>query len=139
MLIEPSNIEFSRIQKQIELAPKYYNDMEIINSLYHASALLLPHRKYALVSGEFRSDTHTVYLGSGTENWDPATVYSEAKLVRFSDWPLPKPWLPIPESQRIELQPKCHILPGGGEDCTARSIWNGFYTDFKKKREEVCR
>ena len=139
MLIEPSQIEFSRIQKQTELASKNDYDMEIVNNLYRTSALILPHRNYDLVSGEFRSNSHTGYLGSDIESWDPATIYSEAKLVHFSDWPLPKPWLPIPESQRVDMQPKCDLLPGGGEDCTARSIWNGLYTDFKRKREEVCR
>lgn len=139
MLIEPSDAEFSRIQEQIRAASKNDYDMEIVNYLYNASALILPHRKYDLISGEFRRDTHGWYLGSDVEIWDPAKVYSEAKLVHFSDWPLPKPWLPIPENKRIEIQPKCYALPNGEEDCTARIIWNGLYTDFKKKREEVCK
>ncbi|RTE81857.1 hypothetical protein BHE90_003587 [Fusarium euwallaceae] len=138
MLIEPSKTEFDRVQAKIDSAPSEVYDMEIINSLYRESALILPHRRYAMLTGEFREHSHAKYLGSDVEVWDPAVAYSEAKLIHFSDWPLPKPWRPIMEEQRLEIQPDCTNRTDGTEDCTARTIWNSLYTDFKKKREEVC-
>ncbi|KAI9147821.1 Glucose N-acetyltransferase 1 [Paramyrothecium foliicola] len=138
MLIEPSHSEFARIQKKIKSASENEYDMEIINQLYRNSALVLPHRKYALLSGEFRNHDHSWYLGSDDEIWNPVAAYNEAKSIHFSDWPLPKPWLPIPVDQREEIQPNCTVLANGEEDCTERVIWNGLYTDFKKKRKEVC-
>ncbi|WAO89050.1 Glucose N-acetyltransferase 1 [Fusarium falciforme] len=138
VLIEPSDVEFKRIQDKIQAASGDDYDMEIVNYLYRESALVLPHRRYDLLTGEFRGDNHSKYLGSDVEVWDPAAAYSEAKLVHFSDWPLPKPWLPTPEDVRIKIQPDCKNTTEGIEDCTARIIWNSFYTDFKTKREEVC-
>ncbi|KAI8672061.1 hypothetical protein NCS56_00668400 [Fusarium sp. Ph1] len=138
MLIEPSKAEFDRVIAKINSASSEEYDMEIVNSLYRESALILPHRRYAMLTGEFRENNHAKYLGSDVEVWDPAVAYSEAKLIHFSDWPLPKPWLPISEEQRLDIQPGCTNRTDGSEDCTARAIWNSLYTDFKKKREEVC-
>ncbi|RMJ18837.1 hypothetical protein CDV36_001482 [Fusarium kuroshium] len=138
MVIEPSHVEFERAMDKTNSASGREYDMEIINSLYHDNALVIPHRRYAMLTGEFRSDNHTKYLGSEVEVWDPAMAYSEAKLIHFSDWPLPKPWLPISKEQRAKFQPNCINTADGTEDCTARTIWNSLYTDFKKKRKQVC-
>ncbi|KAM6527763.1 N-acetylglucosaminyltransferase [Fusarium falciforme] len=138
MVLEPSQVEFDRVMDKINSASGREYDMEIINSLYRDSALILPHRGYAMLTGEFRSDNHTMYLGSDAEIWDPAMAYSESKLIHFSDWPLPKPWLSMSEEQRTKLQPDCTTTIDGIEDCTARIIWNSLYTDFKKKRKQVC-
>lgn len=138
MLIEPSKVEFARIEEKIKSASINDYDMEIVNYLYHDSALVLPHRPYDMISGEFRTEDHAKYLGSDVEVWNPAAVYNEAKLVHFSDWPLPKPWLPDPQNLQIEIQPNCTTTTDGLEDCSARIIWNSFYTDFKNKRKEVC-
>ncbi|KAG4275389.1 hypothetical protein FPRO04_14407 [Fusarium proliferatum] len=138
MLIEPSEVEFARIMSKMDSASSSDYDMEIINSLYRNNALVLPHRHYALLTGEFRSESHAKYLGSDVEPWDPARAYNEAKLVHFSDWPFPKPWLHTNEELRLKLQLKCMNAGGGAVDCTARIIWNSFYTDFQKKRKEIC-
>lgn len=135
MLIEPSKVEFDRVLSKINSASTEEYDMEIINSLYRQSALVLPHRRYAMLTGEFRGHDHAKYLGSDVAVWDPAAAYSEAKLIHFSDWPLPKPWLPITEKQRLDIQPDCANRTDGTEDCTARTIWNSLYTDFKTKRK----
>lgn len=135
MLIEPSEVEFARIMSEMDAASSNDYDMEIINSLYRNNAMVLPHRRYALLTGEFRSESHAKYLGSEIEPWDPARAYSEAKLVHFSDWPLPKPWLHMDEELRLALQPNCTNTTGGAADCTARIIWNSFYTDFQMKRK----
>ncbi|KAK2470588.1 hypothetical protein H9L39_17776 [Fusarium oxysporum f. sp. albedinis] len=135
MLIEPSEVEFARIMSEMDAASSNDYDIEIINSLYRNNAMVLPHRRYALLTGEFRSESHAKYLGSEIEPWDPARAYSEAKLVHLSDWPLPKPWLHIDEELRLELQPNCTNTTGDVVDCTARIIWNSFYTDFQMKRK----
>lgn len=137
MLIQPSETEFSRIMERVQSVKSGEYDMEIVNQLYGDSALIFPHRRYDLLSGEFRNDKHAHYLGSELETWDPAAAYSEAKLIHFSDWPLPKPWKPMPEEDRLAAQPNCTQTTSGEEDCTATIIWNSLYTDFRTKRK-VC-
>ncbi|KAF4948017.1 hypothetical protein FGADI_10012 [Fusarium gaditjirri] len=134
MLIQPSDTEFSRIMERVQSVKPGEYDMEIVNQLYGDSALIFPHRRYDLLSGEFRNDKHAHYLGSELETWDPAAAYSEAKLIHFSDWPLPKPWKPVLEEDRLAAQPNCSRTTSGEEDCTARIIWNSLYTDFRAKR-----
>ncbi|KAF5604074.1 GNT1 alphan-acetylglucosamine transferase [Fusarium pseudocircinatum] len=138
MLIQPSEKELFRIMERVESVKPGEYDMEIVNQLYGDSALVFPHRRYALLSGEFRNEEHAHYIGSELETWDPAAVYSEAKLIHFSDWPLPKPWKLMLEEDRLAAQPNCTQTTGGEEDCTARIIWNSLYTDFKAKRKEIC-
>ncbi|KAF9777457.1 N-acetylglucosaminyltransferase [Fusarium sp. DS 682] len=135
ILIQPSETEFARILVKVDSASSDDYDMEIVNYLYRDSALVLPHRPYDMLTGEFRADNHSRYLGSDIEPWNAAAAYNEAKLVHFSDWPLPKPWLETPDDVRLQLQPNCTTLSDGAEDCTARTIWNSFYTDFKRKRK----
>ncbi len=93
MLLQPSEFEFRRVVKHIETAASNDYDMEIVNTLYRDSALLLPHRPYNLLTGEFRNiepNTHDKYLGNDEEQWDPQAAYEEAKFLHFSDWPYPK-------------------------------------------------
>lgn len=90
MLIQPSKLEFGRIMDAINNASSKDYDMEIMNNLYRDSALVLPHRPYDLLTGEFRGNNHTAYLGNQLEEWDPYAVKAEAKYLHFSDWPVPK-------------------------------------------------
>lgn len=135
ILIQPSEIEFSRIMAKIDSASNNDYDMEIVNELYGHSAMVLPHRPYDMITGEYREDNHSKYLGSDAESWDPVAAYNEAKLIHFSDWPVPKPWIPTPEDIRLKIQPACSISINGTEDCTTRIIWNSFYSDFRLKRK----
>jgi len=136
VLIEPSEFEFKRIQDAFAQRGLDDFDMEIVNKLYGNDSIVLPHRKYDLVTGEFRSGDHARYLGSKEEVWDPRKVIDEAKFVHFSDWPMPKPWLPHTNETERELQPKCEET-GKGEDCRARDIWLHLYADFVERRK-VC-
>ncbi|KAG5742844.1 hypothetical protein H9Q70_014434 [Fusarium xylarioides] len=138
MLIQPSESEFSRIMQRVQSVKSGEYDMKIVNELYGDSALVFPHRHYDLLSGEFRNDKHAHYLGSELETWDPASAYSEAKLIHFSDWPLPKPWKPMSEDERLRAQPNCTQTTSGEENCTARIIWNSLYIDFRKRRKQIC-
>ncbi|GIZ43928.1 hypothetical protein CKM354_000713700 [Cercospora kikuchii] len=148
LLIQPSAVEFNRILNAFDTRLEADYDMEIINHLYNSSAMVLPHRPYNLLSGEFKLD-HAAYLGSSSEIWDPDLIINEAKYVHFSDWPLPKPWIIADEETVENVMPQCVVLDtrksvfeGVGnevvEDCRDREIWLGLYADFKRRRQEVC-
>jgi alpha-N-acetylglucosamine transferase len=138
ILLQPDATEFERIvEKTFAAGPNDY-DMEIVNDLYLDSATILPHRRYDLLTAEFRSQDHALYLGSEREQWDPVAVLDEAKFVHFSDWPVPKPWIPMDGSMRNQKQPDCVKDETGRDSCTEREIWNGFYKDFLVHRKEVC-
>lgn len=145
-VIEPSYREYSSLREdikpassgQIEMnltANRY--DMEVLNARYGDSALVLPHRQYGLVSGEFRTKKHERFLGSSHEEWNPDKALSEAKFVHFSDWPLPKPWVMWPQAQLAELQPACDNKPGTMEEsgCRDREVWKELYNDFRRRRK----
>lgn len=135
MLVTPSHAEFARIMRSIKDGSRDEYDMEIVNTLYRDSAVVLPHCAYDMLSAEFRSTNHTRYLGSADEKWDPVAAYNEAKMVHFSDWPVPKPWKVAPPSLKLKHQPKC---PEGEDECPDRRLWNSLYEDFSAKRREVC-
>ncbi|TAQ88022.1 hypothetical protein B7494_g3637 [Chlorociboria aeruginascens] len=136
VLIEPSVEEFTRIQLAINDATTTDFDMEIVNNLYGADCMIIPHRRYDLLTGEFRSKgTHKTYLGNEYEQWDPVKMLAEAKFLHFSDWPVPKPWITAAPNIISEHQPTCDAYDEGEEDCRARDMWLGFYSDFKTRRE----
>lgn len=113
VLVEPSHTEFSRIQEAFSSHSDTEYDMEIVNTLYGANCIVIPHRKYDLLTGEFGNTDHSRYLGSEKEEWDPQEVLREAKFVHFSDWPLPKPWLGVSEMQIKAKQPNCREMVEG--------------------------
>lgn len=119
-------------------------DMELLNARYSEDALVLPHRAYALVTGEFRrtgKHNHTRYLGNEYEDWDAQAALEEAKLIHFSDWPLPKPWIMWPNSLMREMRPECDFENNTPNErgCENRKIWMALYDDFRRRRKEVCR
>lgn len=122
-------------------------DMEVLNHRYGSSAMVLPHRPYALLSAEFRRHDHSAYLGSTdapaseTSIWNAGDVLSEAKLVHFSDWPLPKPWVMWPHDAVTEMQPDCDMLDVGNYQysCREREIWRDLYNDFRRRRKDHCK
>ncbi|RAH50985.1 nucleotide-diphospho-sugar transferase [Aspergillus brunneoviolaceus CBS 621.78] len=116
-------------------------DMELMNERYGDSALVLPHRQYGLITGEFRADDHRAFLGNDWEAWDPERVLSEAKLVHFSDWPLPKPWIMWPQELLADMLPKCKVKPGTLQEsgCKDREIWKKLYDDYRRRRRDVCK
>ncbi|KAK0658686.1 family 8 putative glycosyltransferase [Cercophora samala] len=139
MLVEPSTDEFQRVLDATNEGGEDEYDMEILNTLYQDSALVIPHRRYALLTQVFRWEDgeHAKYLGNDREEWDPVEVFNEAKYLHFSDWPLPKPWLGVADDLRVKLEPKCRVKDGL-ESCVERDIWNGIYRDFHERRQRVC-
>ncbi|KAF2266161.1 nucleotide-diphospho-sugar transferase [Lojkania enalia] len=143
MVIKPDLDEFAKFKKIIkdgasdELVRANKFDMELLNDRFADSAMVLPHRPFALLTGEFRRHNHSEYLGSLDAKWDAEKVYNEAKLIHFSDWPLPKPWIMWPYEGLAEIQPDC----GGSQDgtCQERQIWKGLYEDFRQRRKDICK
>ena len=90
LLLRPSNYEFDRVMNATQDAGNNDYDMDILNTLYQDSAMILPHRPYDLLTGEFRGDDHQKYLRDQQQQWDPDAILKEAKFLHFSDWPLAK-------------------------------------------------
>ncbi|KAF1956745.1 glucose N-acetyltransferase 1 [Byssothecium circinans] len=143
MVIKPDMAEFNRFKTIIsggghpDLVNAHKFDMELINDRFEESAMVLPHRPYALLSGEFRNQNHSAYLGNTFEEWSAEKALKEAKLVHFSDWPLPKPWIMWPLQGLAEVQPDCNGSHEG--TCEDRKVWKGLYEDFRQRRKDVCR
>ncbi len=143
IVVKPSLVELEKFKRRMEeggditLVKMHRYDMEILNERFEESALVLPHRPYALRTAEFRRHNHSDYLGGVDETWDAEKVYKEGKIIHFSDWPLPGPWVMWSEEALEEMQPDC----GGShkETCAERRIWKGLYEDFRKRRKDVCK
>ncbi|THW96499.1 nucleotide-diphospho-sugar transferase [Aureobasidium pullulans] len=135
VVIEPSALEFERIQHAFEHRTMIEFDMEIMNKLHSQDCLILPHRRYDLVTGEFRSKEHDRYLGSSNEVWDARKVLEEVSYLHFSDWPYPKPWSEYSDVTHAKLQPPCQESFQGEEDCSTRDVWNEIYLDFMQRRQ----
>lgn len=145
LLLEPSAHEFDRVEKAIAAAAPTDYDMEILNTLYRDTALVLPHKIYDLYTREFTpqrdtGENHERYLGDESARWDPDIALKTAKFIHFSDWPLPKPWLRADPELIDKVKPPCETDSATGQttDCRDQEIWLGFYDDFKRRRSEVC-
>ena len=137
VMLEPSYKEFTRLTDAAQEARKEGRefDMDILNHFYGDSATVLSHRKYGLISGEFRSQNHEYFLGHPNEKWDPQRVLDEVSLIHFSDWPVPKPWVMWPRNVLNEKQPKCKQENAGRPDCRDQKIWLALYDDFRHRRK----
>ncbi|KAG8626013.1 hypothetical protein KVT40_006414 [Elsinoe batatas] len=132
MLIRPSPAGFAKVN----------STWRLINSLYGSTAGVLPHRGWDLLSGEFRQQDHSRYLGPAAgqgdgERWNATRELKEAKYVHFPDWPMPKPWLATGEEVEGVL-PACRQKEGEREDCGDREAWGWLYRDFLERRGKVC-
>ena len=138
VLVEPSEVEFARIEHAFSNRRLSEFDKEIVNDLYGQQCLVIPHRRYDMQTGEFRGKNHANYLGSNHDVWTAAGALAEAKFIHFSDWPVPKPWKLIPEDTLEEKQPDCRETVDGAQDCSDREAWLGLYEDFRRRRARVC-
>jgi alpha-N-acetylglucosamine transferase len=138
MVIQPSQKEFGRIQHAFAHRNVTDFDMEIVNNIYGKEHIVLPPRKYNLITGEFRNNEHRRYLGSATEEWSARQALQEAKYLHFSDWPYPKPWSEYSHVTHDKLQPACEITLGGEEDCSSRDVWDEIYDEFLSRRQVSC-
>ncbi|GLA12454.1 N-acetylglucosaminyltransferase [Aspergillus niger] len=140
MLIQPSTDEFNRLLEEIWDNPSEEYDMEIVNKLYEDDTLVIPHRPYMLLTGEFRAKNHEAYLGNTYESWDAEKILRTAKYLHFSDWPVPKPWVAATQHVIEQTQPPCEVNPATGQrdDCHLREIWLGMYKEFMTRRQSIC-
>lgn len=55
--------------------------------------------------------------------------------------PLPKPWIMWPYEAIGELQPTCEGTDVGNTvySCREREIWKQLYTDFRRRRKDLCK
>ena len=104
VIVEPSDFEFHRVLDSFSRRQDDDFDMEIVNELYGKDCMIIPHRRYNLITGEFHEKEHHRYPGSKEEIWDPQKVLEEAEFVHFFDWPLRKPWLPHTEEAYVKFQ-----------------------------------
>jgi hypothetical protein len=122
VVVEQSEERWNRIQTYIKGEADPGFDMEILDVLYNATCMVLPHRQYLLLSREFKLWDHTRYLGA-VDSWDPRHALKEAKYVHFSYWPLTKPWLEPNKTILEEVQPRCRFaMDGRDEGCLERDI-----------------
>ncbi|KAJ5513114.1 hypothetical protein N7463_002666 [Penicillium fimorum] len=140
LLIQPSTAAFDRTMDAISRSNSSTFDMDIMNNMYKDSTLILPHRPYILLTGEFRSNKHEAYLVNSGETWDAEKVFKAAKYLHFSDWPVPKPWIKALPGVVEDSQPQCELNPATGykDDCRVKNLWLGVYEDFKIRREYIC-
>ena len=149
MLVQPRASETKKMWDTLQewrLQPErpvtgHYDD-ELFNDRFGSSALVLPHNPYVLQTNEFRKHDHSAWLGSFSgpptlPEWDPFRAVKEAKLVHFSDWPLPKPWVMWPSAGLAEIQPDCN--GGRTGTCADREVWKNLYDDFRHRRKDICR
>ncbi|ROV92263.1 hypothetical protein VSDG_07299 [Cytospora chrysosperma] len=142
MVLTPSADAFHDVQQTIDRKAGYgFYDMEVMNYLFGRTCQVMPHAPYALLTGEFRRMDHAAFLesgsGSGKHGWDPDVVLLQAKVVHFSDHPLPKPWL-LTDEEIKAAKPDCSFFAEVGEECAAQEIWMELYMAFRYKRASAC-
>lgn len=138
MVLTPSTKAFNDVQRTIHRKAGYgFYDMEVMNKLFGRTCQVIHHEPYALLTGEFGRDDHATFLGSrsghGKDPWDAEVVLGGAKMVHFSDYPLPKPWL-LTDEQIVNAKPDCSFYSEPGKECAAQKIWVDLYRTFKEKR-----
>lgn len=140
MLVEPNERRYHSIMQEALSSGDF--DMEVVNHMFKDSAMILPHRRIALLSGEFRNNNHSRYLAPDVdEEWNAMGEISRSLLVHFSDWPLPKPWKPHSQSQWDAALPACAESDKGAPDrppCADRMMWKSLYEDYAMGKAEHC-
>lgn len=140
MLLEPNEDRYQKIIEEAKRSGEF--DMEVLNHLFKDSAMILPHRRLALFTGEFRNKDHSKYLAPDVdEEWNAMGEVSRSVLVHFSDWPLLKPWKHRTKQQFESIMPKCPDDDMGAPDrprCADRMMWVGLYEDYDHAKEAYC-
>lgn len=141
MLIEPNKARYEKIVQEAIESGDF--DMEVLNHMFKDSAMILPHRRLALLTGEFRASDHQKYLAPDQdEEWNAMAEASRAYLVHFSDWPLPKPWISPSDAQWKAALPACPEDEQDRSDrprCADRTMWEGFYQEYRDDMDRYCK
>ncbi|KAF6792055.1 glucose n-acetyltransferase [Colletotrichum sojae] len=79
MLIEPNKARYHKIVNEARKTGDF--DMEVINHMFKDSAMILPHRRLALLTGEFRAKDHSKYLAPDEDiEWNAMAKSRERML-----------------------------------------------------------
>ena len=134
MVLTPSAEAYQRVEDIMERrAGKGFYDMEIMNALFGSTCEVIP-PSYALLTGEFKNIDHAHFLSSQSGRvWNPRDALKQAKMVHFSDSPLPKPWVATDE-KIFAAKPDCSFHAEQGEECREQQIWLDLYKRFREKR-----
>ncbi|KAK7416700.1 N-acetylglucosaminyltransferase [Neonectria punicea] len=141
MLIEPNEARHKKIMDETQQSGEF--DMEVLNHMFRDSAMILPHRRLALLTGEFRTRDHSKYLAPDVdEEWNAMGEVSRAYLVHFSDWPLPKPWKRRTKKQWEDALPECReedVETADRPKCADRVLWMDFYATYDMEKDTQCK
>jgi hypothetical protein len=141
MLVEPNEARYRKIMDEALKSGDF--DMEVINHMFSDSAMILPHRRLALLTGEFRNQDHSKYMAPDEdEEWNAMGEVSRSVLVHFSDWPLPKPWISRSKNLWESTMPPCPVDEPEHDDrprCADRAMWSGFYEMYDMERDKQCK
>ena len=110
LLLQPSDYKFDRFLNATENARDGDYDMDMLNTPCQDSAMILPHRRYDLLAGEFRGDNHQKYLQNQQQQWDPDVIFQEGKYLHSPNWPLPKVCQTSPLASDYSLRLPFHNL-----------------------------
>lgn len=85
--------------------------------------MILPHRRLPPLTGDFRAKGQRSYLTPDEDDeWNA--------MVHLSNWPLPKPWRHLSDSEWQSLRPECPEDEEQRDDRLRhadRVMWEGFY------------
>ncbi|QPG75956.1 hypothetical protein FOA43_003342 [Brettanomyces nanus] len=78
-----------------------------------------------------------------TYGWSSNVVLGDAKLVHFSDAPLPKPWTPIPDIRNklaLDAQIQCEKVTGGNKLGCEKEVnqWVALYDKYSQLAQQYC-
>lgn len=139
MLITPSLTQFAKIEAEVAKAGPNDYDLTIVEKLYKGQALRIPQRPFHFMTGELRRTDHSKYLGSSSVEWDPEQALKNAKLLHFSDWPIPRPWASASQAAVNKYMPKCLKSEWfGATNCKNRMMWMQLYSDYAANRKGLC-
>lgn len=140
MVITPSKASFSKITDVLKKGQLPEYDTSILESLFYGKIIKIPQRPFALLPGEYRRKSHNNYLGKRwPRTWDADNILREARIVYFSDNPIPKPWIKASQDMLNRNMPLCQPTEGfGASNCRDRQVWHKLYADYEEKRQSLC-
>lgn len=140
MIMTPSKASFSRITDTIKGNEMAEHDTSILEKLFHGKIIKIPQRPFALLPGEYRRKSHDNYLEKRwPKRWNADEIHREARIVYFSDYPIPKPWIKANQELINRHMPRCDESKGfGASNCRDRQVWLKLYSDYGEKRKALC-
>ena len=139
-LMTPSPDSFYKISDAIQALSPIEDDLSVLEAQFRGQIIKLPQRPFALMAGEYRRTEHTEYIGyQFPKKWDPDYMHKEARILHFSDHPIPPPWIKASQVSSNKNMPKCKNSEWfGASDCRDRAVWFKLYRDYADMRKAVC-